>query len=159
MIASLSAAIGALYKTTDFHPTCNPLLTQVKRALVRLCTTCPIEHGTIFDTSALRNLFLKWGSSLSIQQLCTKLLTMLCVLGHDYATVYPGTSLMALKVVLPELLPPLIFIVILLLSNRYHSRVSPVARLRNIDLHCVVMPSPNVEMLYQAVKYHTSPPS
>jgi len=26
MIASLSAAIGALYETTDFHPTCDPLL-------------------------------------------------------------------------------------------------------------------------------------
>jgi len=26
MIASLSPAIGALYKTTDFHPTCDPLL-------------------------------------------------------------------------------------------------------------------------------------
>jgi len=26
MIASLSAAIGALNKTTDFHPTCDPLL-------------------------------------------------------------------------------------------------------------------------------------
>jgi len=35
----------------------------------------------IFDTSALRNLFLKWGSLLSIQQLRTKLLVMLCVLG------------------------------------------------------------------------------
>jgi len=52
----------------------------VKRALVRLCTTCPIEHGAIFNTSALHDLFLKWGSSLSIQQLCTKLLAMLCVL-------------------------------------------------------------------------------
>jgi len=52
----------------------------VKCALVRLCTTRPIKHGAIFDTSALRNLFLKWGSSLSIQQLCTKLLAMLCVL-------------------------------------------------------------------------------
>jgi len=49
----------------------------VKRALVGLRTTCPIEHGAIFNTSALHNLFLKW---LSIQQLCTKLLTMLCVL-------------------------------------------------------------------------------
>jgi len=48
---------------------------------VHLRTTCPIEHGTIFYTSALRNLFLKWGSSLSIQQLCTKLLAMLCMLG------------------------------------------------------------------------------
>jgi len=53
----------------------------VKRALVHLCTTCLIEHGAIFDTSALHDLFLKWGSSLSIQQLCTKLLAMLCVLG------------------------------------------------------------------------------
>jgi len=53
----------------------------VKRALVRLRTTCPIKHSTIFDTFALHNLFLKWGSSLSIQQLRTKLLAMLCVLG------------------------------------------------------------------------------
>jgi len=52
----------------------------VKCALVRLRTTCPIKHGTIFDTSALHNLFLKWGSLLSIQQLHTKLLAMLCVL-------------------------------------------------------------------------------
>jgi len=80
-IASLSAAIGALYETTDFHPTHNPLLSQVKYALVRLHTTCPIKHGTIFDTSTLRNLFIKWGSLLSIQQLRTKLLAMLCVLG------------------------------------------------------------------------------
>jgi len=80
-IPSLSAAIGALYETTDFHPTHDPLLAQVKRALVRLRTTCPIEHGAIFNTSTLHDLFLKWGSSLSIQQLCTKLLTMLCVLG------------------------------------------------------------------------------
>jgi len=81
MIASLSAAIGALYKTTDFHPTRDPLLSQVKCALVRLCTTHPIKHGTVFNTSALRNLFLKWGASLSLQQLLTKLLAMLCVLG------------------------------------------------------------------------------
>jgi len=53
----------------------------VKRALVHLCTTCLIKQGAIFDTSALHDLFLKWGSSLSIQQLCTKLLAMLCVLG------------------------------------------------------------------------------
>jgi len=76
-----------------------------------------------------------------------------------YAAVYPGASLMALKVVFPELLlPPLIFIVMLLLSSRYHSRVSPAEVQREIDLHYVVMPSPNVEMLYQAVKYHTCPP-
>jgi len=53
----------------------------VKHALVRLRTTRPIKHGAIFDTSTLHNLFLKWGSSLSIQQLRTKLLAMLCVLG------------------------------------------------------------------------------
>jgi len=35
----------------------------------------------VFDTSALLDLFLKWGASLSLQQLCTKLLAMLCVLG------------------------------------------------------------------------------
>jgi len=81
MIASLSAAIGALYKTTDFHPTCDPLLSQVKCALVCLHTTCSIEHGAVFDTSALRDLFLKWGASLSLQQLRTKLLAMLCMLG------------------------------------------------------------------------------
>jgi len=64
---------------------------------------------------------------------------------------------MALNVVLQELwLPPLMVILILLLSSRYHSRVLPVARLRKIDLHCVVMPSPAEAMLYQAVKYHTS---
>jgi len=41
---------------------------------------------------------------------------------------------MVLKVVLPELLePPLIIIVILLPSSRYHSRLSPEARLRKID--------------------------
>jgi len=80
-IASLSAAIGALYETTDFHPTHDPLLAQVKHALVHLRTTCLIKHGAIFNTSALCDLFLKWGSSLSIQQLCTKLLAMLCVLG------------------------------------------------------------------------------
>jgi len=81
MIASLSAATGALYKTTDFHPTCDPLLSQVKCALVCLHTTCSIEHGAVFDTSALRDLFLKWGASLSLQQLRTKLLAMLCMLG------------------------------------------------------------------------------
>jgi len=80
-IASLSTAIGTLYETTDFHPTRDPLLAQVKRALVCLCTTCPIKHGAIFNTSTLCNLFLKWGSSLSIQQLRTKLLAMLCMLG------------------------------------------------------------------------------
>jgi len=57
----------------------------------------------------------------------------------DYAAVYPGASLMALNVVLPELLlPPLMVIVILLLKPRYHSSVLPAARLRKIDLHCVV---------------------
>jgi len=80
-------------------------------------------------------------------------------LSPDYAMVYPGESLIALKVVLPELLPPpWTVIVILLLSNRHHSWVSPVARLRKIDSHCVVIPSTTVEMLYQVVKYHTSPP-
>jgi len=64
---------------------------------------------------------------------------------------------MALKVVLPEfLLPPLMVIVILPPNPRYHSRVSPAARLRKIDLHCMVMPSPTAAMLYQVVKYHTS---
>jgi len=38
-IASLSTAIGALYETTDFHPTHDPLLSQVKCALVHLHTT------------------------------------------------------------------------------------------------------------------------
>jgi len=53
-----------------------------------------------------------------------------------YAALYPGASLMALKVVLPELLlPPLMVIVILPPNPRYHSRVSPAARLRKIDLH------------------------
>jgi len=63
----------------------------VKHALVRLHTTCPIKHGAIFDTSALHNLFLKWGSLLSIQQLHTKLLAMLCVLGalHIASTILP----------------------------------------------------------------------
>jgi hypothetical protein len=80
-VASLSAAIGALYETADFHPTRDPLLSRVKHALVRLRTTRPIKHGAVFDTSALRNLFLKWGASLSLQQLRAKLLAMLCVLG------------------------------------------------------------------------------
>jgi len=77
----------------------------------------------------------------------------------DYAAVYPGAILMALNVVLPELwfAPPMV-ILILLLSSRYHSRVSPVARLRKIDSHCVVMLSPGEAMLYQAIKYHTSAP-
>jgi len=74
----------------------------------------------------------------------------------DYAVVYPGAFLMALNVVLPEL--PLMVIVILPLIPRYHSRVSPEARLRKIDAHYVVMPSSADAMLYQAVKYHTSPP-
>jgi len=79
--------------------------------------------------------------------------------GPDYAGVYPGAILIALNVVLPELwFAPPIVILILLLSSRYYSRVLPVARLRKIDSHCVVMPSPAVEMLYQAVKYHTSAP-
>jgi len=44
----------------------------------------------------------------------------------DYAAVYPGASLMALNVVLPELLlPPPMVIVILPLIPRYHSRVLP----------------------------------
>jgi len=90
-IASLSAAIGSLYETTDFHATCYPLLARVKRALVCLCTTHPIEHEVIFDTSTLCDLFLKWGSLLSIQQLRTKLLSMLCVLGtlHVASTTLP----------------------------------------------------------------------
>jgi len=51
-----------------------------------------------------------------------------------YAAVYPGAILMALNVVFPELLtPPPMVIVILPPSSRYHSRVSPVARLRKID--------------------------
>jgi len=87
MIASLSTAIGALYKTTDFHPTCDPLLSRVKRALVR--TTCLTKHGAVFDTSALRNLFLKWGALPSLQQLCN--IAMLCVLGtlHVASTTLP----------------------------------------------------------------------
>jgi len=61
---------------------------------------------------------------------------------------------MALNVVLPELLlPPPMVIVILPLMPRYHSRVLPAARLRKIDLHCVMMPSPTAAMLYQVVKY------
>jgi len=47
--------------------------------------------------------------------------------------VYPGAILMELNVVLPELLePPPMVIVILLPNPRYHSRVLPSARLRNI---------------------------
>jgi len=76
-----------------------------------------------------------------------------------YAAVYPGASLMALKVVLPELfLPPQMVIVILTPNTRCHSRVLPAARLRKIDSHCVVTPSVAAAMLYQAVKYHTSVP-
>jgi len=78
----------------------------------------------------------------------------------DYAAVYPGAILTALNVVLPELLaPPPMVIVILPLKPRYHSRVSPATRLRNIDSHCVVIPSVAVEILYQVVKYHTLEPS
>jgi len=85
--------------------------------------------------------------------------TIIYCIDPDYAAVYPGASLMVLKVELPELLaPPLIIIVILLPDPRYHSRVSPEARWRKIDLHCVVIPSPAAAMLYQAVKYHTSSP-
>jgi len=73
--------------------------------------------------------------------------------------VYPGAILMVLNIVLPELLLLLpIVIVILLLIPRYHSRVFPATRLRNIDSHCVVMPSPADAMSYQVVKYHTSQP-
>jgi len=56
-IACLSTAIGALYKTTDFHPTHDPLLSQVKRALVHLCTTRPIKHDAVFDTCATSSSF------------------------------------------------------------------------------------------------------
>jgi len=78
-------------------------------------------------------------------------------LSPDYSAVYPGASLMALKLVLPELLaPPPMFIIILLPNPRYHSRVSPVARLRKIDSHYVVIPSPAVAMLYQVIS--TTPP-
>jgi len=45
-----------------------------------MCPGAP-PHHVVFDTSALHNLFLKWGASLSLQQLRTKLLTMLCMLG------------------------------------------------------------------------------
>jgi len=45
----------------------------------------------VFDTSTLHDLFIKWGASLSLQQLCTKLLAMLCVLGalHVASTILP----------------------------------------------------------------------
>jgi len=45
----------------------------------------------VFDTYALHNLFLKWSASLSLQQLRTKLLAMLCVLGalHIASTILP----------------------------------------------------------------------
>jgi len=48
---------------------------------VHLRTTDPIEHGTVFDTSALHDLFLKWDASPSLQQLHAKLLARLCMLG------------------------------------------------------------------------------
>jgi len=60
---------------------------------------------------------------------------------------------MALKAVLPELLlPPLMVRVILPPNPRYHSRVSPEARLRKIDSHCVVIPSPlSGDTLYRVI--------
>jgi len=63
----------------------------VKHALVRLSTTRLIEHHVVFNTSALHNLFFKWGASLSIQQLHIKLLAMLCMLGalHVASTILP----------------------------------------------------------------------
>jgi len=59
-----------------------------------------------------------------------------------YATVYSGASLIVLKVVLPELLlpPPMVIV------------QQPLNWLRKIDSHCVVIPSPGTETLYQAVK-------
>jgi len=67
---------------------------------------------------------------------------------------------MALKVVFPEFwfAPPIVIVTPLPVNCVYHSRVSPAARLRKIDSHCVVMPSPADAMLYQEVKYHTSAP-
>ena len=80
-LASLSAAIGALYETAEYHPTRDPLLTRVKRAIVRERTSRPVDHGATFDTAALRDLFVQWGEDISLHQLRAKLLALLCVLG------------------------------------------------------------------------------
>jgi len=81
---------------------------------------------------------------------------MIIYCNSPYATVYPGASLMALKVVFPELLElPLMVIVILLPNPRYHSRVSPAARLRKINLHCVVIPSPAAIIMSKPLPYET----
>lgn len=75
-IASLSAAIGALYEAADFHPTRDPLLGRVKKAIIRSRTTRPVEHGSTFDTSKLRDLFVSWGDEPSLKQTRTKLLEL-----------------------------------------------------------------------------------
>jgi hypothetical protein len=91
-LASMSAAITMLYEPTGSSPTRAPLLTRLHRAIVRARTTRPIENGQVFDVRALRDLFLKWGDRLSLWQLRSKLLTMLCILGvlRVASTVLPG---------------------------------------------------------------------
>ncbi|ELR24498.1 uncharacterized protein ACA1_322350 [Acanthamoeba castellanii str. Neff] len=55
----------------------------------------------VFDVRALHDLFLKWGDHLSLQQLHSKLLTMLCILGtlHVASTALPGLKDMNIKTI------------------------------------------------------------
>ncbi len=80
-INTVMAAINTLYEPLGQKPTLDPLIRRLRRALVRDRTTCPIEHGQAFELSALTDLFIEWGSTLTLERLRAKLIALLCVLG------------------------------------------------------------------------------
>ncbi len=95
------AAIATLYEPTGSSPMRDPLLTHLHHMIMCTHTTHPIKNGQVFDVRALCDLFLKWGNHLSLWQLCSKLLAMLCVLGmlHMATTTLPGLKDMNIKTI------------------------------------------------------------
>jgi hypothetical protein len=80
-INGLLAAINSLFEPLGLHPTRDPLIKRLHRALVRDRTKRPICHGSTFDITCLTSLFKKWGRNTSITKTRAKLIAMLCTLG------------------------------------------------------------------------------
>jgi hypothetical protein len=80
-VNSILAGIAALYEPLGLFPTRDPLITRLRKGIVRTRTKRPIAASPSFDPSAIRDLFHRWGERPTKLQLRAKLLALLCLLG------------------------------------------------------------------------------
>jgi len=81
MINNIIAAIAALYEPLGFTPTKDLLIACLCRGIIQSRMKRPIATSTSFDLALLCDLFHKWGTRPSKQQLHVKLLALPCLLG------------------------------------------------------------------------------